>query len=122
MSKVNKDVIELSEKIKAGLSVNVADGVATTTVDDGLFMANLPETVTKELVETYEGYRSTFMPAATRAFGQVALETAEKHKKIDQVSAEFKMHGKDTFGVNFSRSESYRNPADATAEPITKWK
>ena len=121
MSKVNQDVQDLADKIKTGVQIDVKDGQAVATIDDKLFVANLPETVPVETAKAYEQYRSTFLPAATKAFGEAGLSVLEKHKKIDSVTGSFQLLGKDTFETNLGRSATYPVPGNSDAAPITKF-
>lgn len=120
MSKINQDIIDLAAKIKTGVSIEVKDGAAVATIEDGLFAANLPADITVDQLKAVKHYESTFYPAATKAFGEAAQGVLTKHKKIDGVAGEFKLHGKDTFSVNYARTESFRNPAAPDAPPIVK--
>ena len=120
MSKVNQDIIDLAAKIKPGISIEIKDGQAVSTIDDTLFAANIPEALTAETIKAVKHYESTFYPAATLAFGEASQDVLKKNKKIESVAGEFKLNGKDTWAVNYARTESFRNPASPDAAPIVK--
>ena len=120
MSKVNADITELAAKIKSGITIEVKDGAAVSTIDEKLFAANLPESITADQLKAVKQYESTFYPAATLAFGEASQDVLKKNKKIDSVAGEFKLTGKDTWAVNYARTETFRNPASPDAAPIVK--
>ena len=121
MSKVNADIVSLAAKIKAGIAIEVKDGAAVSTIDEKLFLANIPETLTEDTVKAVKHYESTFYPAATLAFGEAAQEVLQKNKKVESAAGEFKLHGKDTWKVNYARSEVTTNPFNKEAAPVTKY-
>lgn len=120
MSKVNQDVLDLSAKYRAGITIEVKDGQAVTTVADAMFMSNLTE-AEAAAIKVADHAKSTAFPAFTHAFGQASEEFLKKNKKIEAVSAELKLSGKDTWAVNYKRSEETTNPFDKSAAPVTKY-
>ena len=119
MSKIHQDILDLSAKFRTGIAIEAKDGVAVTTVTDTLFQDNLSEE-DAAAVKRADQVKSTTFPAFTHAFGQASEEFLKKNKKIDTVSGELKLGGKDTWAVNYARTESFRNPASPDAAPIVK--
>ena len=117
MSKISQNVVDLSKAISPAIKIEVADGMATTTVEKDLYLKNLPEGLTKETIEKVQDYNSVYFAATAKAFGEAAIPVLKENKKIDSISADFPMIGKDNWAVNIDRSKEYPNPKGG--EPTT---
>lgn len=111
-SKISQEVLDLSKVLAKGISIKVEKGtpVAKAEVVDALYAANLPANVTEDNLKAVQQYNSTFMAAATHAFGQQAIATMAKNKSVEEVVAEIPMFGKDEFSVGMERSKKFHNP------------
>lgn len=109
MSKtISPEIAALSEKIASGVSL--VDG--KVVVDSNTYVQTLPEGITVEQAKALHDHNANFFPAAVKALGPVVLDAMKKDKKIDSLSAEFPMIGKDRFEVTIERKREFPNPAD----------
>lgn len=116
---LKENVLALSKKIEAGLTIDKKTGVGSESVD--LYEQNLPEGVTMQQVTDVSDYNTTFIAASTHAFGKIAVEAMQSNKKLDSATAEIKMGVKDTLSINVDRSKTYTAQlGDKKGEPITK--
>ena len=116
MSKsITPEIKELSEKIAKGVSVK--DG--KIEIDANTYVQTLPENLSVEQVKAVADHNSNFFPAATLAVGHAAIEAMKKDKKLDSLSAEVPLIGKDHFDLTIERSRTFPNPQGGEAS--TTW-
>lgn len=118
-SKIPAAITTLAGAIAAGMTVAVDGAVAAVTVAPDLYTKNLPVNVTEEAAKALHEYSSNFYAAAAKATGDVALDTMKKHKKVEEVAAEFPLLGKDVWAVKVERSATNRNPG--TGEEVVSY-
>lgn len=112
---------ELSDKIKDNLEVK--DSVITEKEPHAAYYNNLPEGITKKIVDEISKYNSKFVTAAHVAVGELAADVFTKDKSIDTVEAEIGYFGKsDTINITTSREKVYQNHLAKEGEPkeVTK--
>ena len=119
MSKAAQVNVDLTSKIAAGITIKVADNIATTVVDKDLYLNNLPEALTVDHVKALHEYNSEYFAASAKAFGEAALPVLKEHKKVDTITADFALAGKDNWAVGIELSHQYPNPKGG--EPTTQF-
>jgi hypothetical protein len=83
------------------------------------YLETLPEGITKEIIADVHKHNSHFYPAATLAFGHAAEKTLKANKKLDEVTLNVPMYGKDSMDLKYSRSKEMFNPSAAEGSPKT---
>jgi hypothetical protein len=114
-TKISQEVQDLSKKIKDQIKL---DGDKVTVPAD-LYVTTLSEGLTEDTVKAVQKHNSTFFPAVTLAVGDIAVAAMKKDKKLEVVTGEFKMVGRDHFDVTINRTKEARNPSNG--ETITKY-
>ena len=119
MSKISPAITALSSIVAAGIKINVADGIATTVVEKDLYLKNLPPEVTEDQAKALQAYNSEYYAASAKAFGEAAVPVFKANKKIESISADFPLIGKDNWSVGIDRSKQFPNPQGG--EPTTQY-
>lgn len=104
---LKEDVLELSKKIEEGLKIDKKTGVGTE--EGNLYEKLMPDTVNMEMVQAVHDYNSTFIPAATHAFGQMAVKAMSGNKDLTEANVELKMGVKDSLAIHVQRSRDRIN-------------
>lgn len=123
-SNIKEDVIELSKAIKPHLKIteepnDPSRGLAV--IEGDVYVANLPEGVTVDLIKKVQAYDSLFIAGTTHAFGEAGIKHLEKHKGQDRVTLSVPTVGKDTMDFDLRRSSTYPSPQGKPGETITKF-
>lgn len=100
---VKADVAALSDAIKAGITIDAK--AATTKIDENVFMKNAPEGLTAETFDAVRNYRTSFVAAGALAFGQAAVDAMSGNKKLEQLSLDIPMDGKDAAHYTVDRKK-----------------
>lgn len=99
---------DLSDKIKEHLVVegnNIKENESHSA-----YYENLPEGLTKKIVEEVSKYNSKFVTAAHLAVGEVAADIFMKDKSVDEVNAEIGYFGKqDSISMTVFKEKTYQN-------------
>ena len=106
MSDIKPEVLELSKKLKAGITI-AKDGNAS--VEEGLFVKNLPEGITEEQLKQIQTHTGLFIAAAGHAFGGEAIDVMKKNAELQQVSVSIPTVGKDSIDLTFQRERAVPN-------------
>lgn len=100
----------------AGLAASIKDSleVKGTSVAEkeshGAYYSNLPEGLTKEVVEDLSKYNNAFTAAAHVAFGEVAADIFVNNADAQKVNGEIGFFGKrDNIELTAHREKTYRN-------------
>mgnify|MGYP003560679529 FL=1 len=104
---LKEEVLELSKKIESGLKIDKKTGVGTEEED--LYEKLMPETVNMDMVKAVHDYNTTFIPAATHAFGQMAVKAMAGNKELEEANVEIKMGVKDSLSIHVERSRDRVN-------------
>jgi hypothetical protein len=117
VSKIHPDILALSAKYLPSIKIELKDGVAVPEIPATLFQDNLtPEDAAA--VAQADQVKAKVYPAFTHAFSQASEDFLKKHKKVDEVGGELKLGGKDTWSVNYKRTETFRNPGSTADAPL----
>lgn len=113
-------ISEASQKLKdvfdKVVAVDSKTGVAT--LPETAYVDNLPEGLTKDIVEQVQDYNTTFATASAYSIGEAGNKAFKKHSSLDHVTAEIPTVGGDSFGFDFRRSKEV-NAAPGSAEKKT---
>ena len=91
---------EFAKSLKIGAAV---EGTATATIDENAYVANLPEGITKEIVEQLNDYDTSVASALACTLGNAAIPEIKKNKNLDHVILTLPTVGKDSFKATFDR-------------------
>lgn len=100
---VKAEIAALSAAIKSDIAIDKKDG--TSKVEDGIFIKNAPEGLTTEIFDAVRDYRTNFVAAGALAVGQAAVEAMTSNKKIEQVSLDIGLDGKDAAHYTVDRKK-----------------
>lgn len=101
------EVVDLASKIKAGIKLDGKTGIGAE--EGNLYEANLPESITPEIVKTISDFNSTFVAAGAFAFGELAVDAMKGNKDLERASVDIAMGGKDTLSLNVDRRKTFPN-------------
>lgn len=116
---VNEKVIEMAKLIEMGLTMDNSTGVCTA--GDDLFEKTLPEDLSIDTVRQVSKHNSTFVAAATQAFGNLSIAAMAGNKKLEETTVTIPMVAKDTLSVSMKRSKTWTNHLTPGAEPVVKF-
>jgi len=114
---ISQEVLDMSKKIAESLTIDKKTGHGEAA--DGIYEANLPETLTVETVKAVTDYNTTFVAAGTHAFGTIAIEAMKSSKNLTEANVKIKMFDKDVLGVSIERSKDYNNALAKEGQPKT---
>lgn len=97
--------------------IEIKDGAATIAAD--AYTSSLPEGITVGIVKQLQEHNAVFFPAATKAFGEKAIEAMKADGKLESLDLSLPMVGDDKFDVSFKRS--YEHMDMATKEMKTSY-
>lgn len=97
--------------------IEIKEGAATIAAD--AYTASLPEGITVDIVKQLQDHNAVFFPAATKAFGEKAIEAMKVDGKLESLDLTVPMVGDDKFDVSFKRS--YEHMDMATKEMKTSY-
>lgn len=116
---VKQEIVELSEKLAKGITINGKEG--TATADKDLYEKNLPEGLAMDTVRSVRDYNTTFVAAGAHAFGTSAVEAMNKNKNLDNLNVEISMGDKDNVSYSIQRSKTTIDHLHKKGEEITKY-
>lgn len=114
---INQTVLDMSAVIMGGLTADSNLGVVNSQED--IFEKTLPGTLTMEVVNQVANHNTTFVAAATHAFGTMAMNAMKDNSKLDTVIGTVNMGGDDTLGMHYTRMKEMHVPGKD--EKITKY-
>ena len=114
---INQTVLDMSEVIMGGLTADSNLGVVNA--QEGIFEKTLPQDLTMAVVNQVANHNTTFVAAATHAFGTMAMNAMKDNSKLDTVIGTVNMGGDDTLGMHYTRSKEMHVPGKD--EKITKY-
>ena len=79
------------------------EGVAAATIDQTAYIDNLPEGITKEIVEQLNDYDTSVASALASTLGNAAIPELKKNKNLDKITVSLPTVGKDAFNATFDR-------------------
>ena len=82
---------------------DVVEGTATASIDKDAYVDNLPEGITKEIVEKINEYDTSVASALANTLGLAAIPEIKKNKNLDRVTVTLPTVGKDSFSATFDR-------------------
>lgn len=107
----------------AGLAASIKETLETKGTDvaekesHGAYYANLPEGLSKEVVEDLSKYNNAFTAASHVAFGEVAAEIFVNNPEAQKVNGQIGFFGKrDNIEMTAHREKTYRNNFAETEE------
>ena len=117
MANINNTVLDMSAIILGGLTAD--KDLGTVTAAEDTFEKTLPSDLTMEVVNKVQNHNTTFVAAATHAFGTVAMNAMKENAKLDTVIGTINMGGDDTLGMHYTRSKEMHVPGKD--EKVTKY-
>lgn len=110
MSAINfkDDLVELKNRLNAVKSVDKETGVITLPKD--AFFTHAPEGVTAEAYGATRQYEDLFAQASSLLAAETAVDLFKENKKLETVTLQADIWGKDTFSRAVNRQGSSRNP------------
>lgn len=114
---VKQVVIDMSEKMKSGITLDKKTGTATAA--DDIFASTLPEDLSIETVKRVSEHNGNFIAAGALAFGDMSVAAMAKNKGLEQTTLKIAMAGRDSVEYTVDRTKQYRNPQDEK-NPIVK--
>lgn len=99
---INKDIIELADRISSSLTMDKTTGVAAVPAD--LYIQLLPEGLTEEAVQMVQTHTVNMTAASLLSLGEAAIPVLKKNAAINHVTLDVPMIGKDKIQLNFERS------------------
>lgn len=101
-SAIKPEILELSEKLKAEITLDKKTGVATVSPDT--YMKLAPAELTKDVLESVQQFNANMIAASAHAIGTLAVPAMKKDASLDKVTLTIPTVGKDYIGVAFDRS------------------
>jgi hypothetical protein len=111
------EVLALSANISKAITIDNKAG--TATAGETVYVDNLPEGLTQEVVKSVSDYNTTFVAASTHAFGVAAVDAFKANKKAERFAVEIPMIGKDNLSLSIDRTRESHNPQDPTKKITT---
>lgn len=110
----------MADLLKPQLSatLNAEKDSAVISLADNAYVGTLPEGITAELLKKIDEHNAIFLPAATKAFGELSIEQMKENKALASTHAGFAMTDDKTFQLSMMREKQFRNPQGDT--PIIK--
>lgn len=119
MSEIHKEVLDLSETIGKGLTL---DG-NVVSASEGLYESLLPEDIPMDLLERAQAHDTKVLAATALAVGRMGNQAMQKDESLNKVSLVMNTVGKDTMSFAYDRSRQVRDgaPGDKDAGMKTKY-
>lgn len=92
----------------------------SVVVEKDAYTTTLPEGLTPEIVKHVSDHNTNFVAAGAKVFGDIALGAMAKDKKIDRLSLDIPLTGRDKVSFSFDRSVTSPNPA-IPGESLTRY-
>jgi hypothetical protein len=99
---ISEEVLALSAAYRKEMTIDATTGVGS--VPASVYAANLPATVTVEIIEDLQKYNTQAVAALTLATGESGIESMQANKTLDNVKVVMPMVGKDSMTSYFDRS------------------
>jgi hypothetical protein len=87
---------------------------------DDTFTGTLPEDLTPAIVERVSEHYTTFAAASAKVYGDLAIKALTADEKLDRVSIEIPLTGKDSLSFSMDRSVTSPIPGKP-GESVTKY-
>lgn len=100
---VKPEIATLAAAIKTDISIDGKEG--TSKVEENIFLKNAPEGLTLETFDAVRNYRTNFVAAGALAVGELAVSAMAGHKKLEQVSVDVALDGKDAVHYTVDRKK-----------------
>lgn len=100
---VKDEIAVLSKAIADDLTVDAK--ASTMAAAEDIYSKNLPEGLSMTVVDQVRDYNTAFVAAGAHAVGKIAVEAMTTHKKLDQLSVEIGMGGKDAVHYSVDRKK-----------------
>ena len=114
---LKEKTLELSNQIAKAMSIDTKTGVAT--IDNKVFVANLPDNVPVEAVKSYNDYLNTFVAASVDAYGRKVTDVFTKHKSLERANFTADLIGRDKLVLDYKRQQVSANPQDRDNPIVT---
>ena len=102
-------VQELSEKLTTSVTFSGEGEHIKAAVDEGSFVAHMPEGITPEIDKAVQAYRSTFRAAGVHSLGLASVKKMSEDKAIKTIEGTINMGAEGTTSVLVERSHTYQN-------------
>lgn len=102
-------VQELSEKLATSVTFSGEGEHIKSTLDEGSFVAHMPEGITPEIDKAVQAYRSTFRAAGVHSLGLASVKKMSEDKAIKTIEGTINMGAEGTTSVLVERSHAYQN-------------
>ncbi len=102
-------VQELSEKLITSVTFSGEGEHIKSTLDEGSFVAHMPEGITPEIDKAVQAYRSTFRAAGVHSLGLASVKKMSEDKAIKTIEGTINMGAEGTTSVLVERSHAYQN-------------
>ena len=120
MSKISKEVLEMSDRIKATLTVDKKTGVGNEVDEQAAFRAALPESITEDMYNECGAFTETFIAAATHGAAALAIDAMSGNTKLDEVSFSLSVGKHNHYNLSVPRESHVRDPSSGD-KSITKY-
>lgn len=118
---IPKEVSELKDKIKAGLTVTVANGVAAaaqTNEKDNLYLATLPEGLTPEIINKVDTHDVHYVAACKLAAGEIGIDALTSNSDVKKATVAVDFHTAGDLTSTWTRTREYRNAGGQPGEKM----
>lgn len=100
---VKEEIATLSKAIGADIVIDAKAGTALAAAD--IYQKNLPDGLNMDVVDAVRDYNTAFVAAGAHAVGTAAVEAMTSNKKLDRISVDIGMGGKDSLGISVDRKK-----------------
>lgn len=117
---VKDEIIELSNKLVAGMALDKDTGIGTEIEAGKLYEDNLPDGLTMKEVKLKADYDTKFVAAAAHAAGVMSIEAMKANPNLNETSFDFRIGVRDELNVGTDRRREYTNRLGGAEETIVK--
>ena len=114
---LSAEVLAMSEKMQKHFTVDKATGVGT---EDDTYAKVIPDNLSPEIIKAVSDFNVNYIAAGAHVVGLAGVKAMKDNKKLDQVTAEFKMNGRDTVSYTMDRKVENKN-SFKPGETVTKF-
>lgn len=107
------EIAEISTILQKGIKI---DKLGAADIQPDMYVANLPEGLTEQIVESVSAYNTKFVAGASHALGTKATEAMAKHPGIEEVTGVFPFTGRDNVSVTTLRQTKSHPPGKPELE------
>lgn len=110
-SPINERAEDIHQKALTDITVGKPTGgeAVASAGDKDIFHDYLPETLTPAVVKEVEQYKKDFFTGTSLAVGELGIQAMTKDKKLERVSIEIPMTGKDSVSHVLERRKEHVN-------------